>query len=222
MVTGIPHSLFKAGIRGDHDRITNGLPDPFRLQSPISYEVSILRNLLLILLVVVAIGCDDMQKPVMNVISKPVATEESATPEKPQPLTITYDNAFDLTPGIYRFRPNSYSESGEFITNVYWGNIIYGEEIGESPADAPKVSVAIRLNPQPYTKMLNGKLAINFARFADGTVVVDELLVEIGEKILEETEQGGERGNRYEYTVLVYEGVALENLTDPDRAFEYE
>ena len=50
----------------------------------------------------------------------------------------------------------------------------------------------------------------------------DELLVEIGERVREGTGQGGPRGNRYEYTYVVYEGIALENLTHPDRAFEYE
>ena len=193
-----------------------------RLQSPISYEVSILRNLLLILLVIVAFGCDDMQKPIMNVISEPAATEEPVFSVETEYPTITFDNAFGITPGVYRFRPNSYAESGEFITEVYWGNILYGEPIGESPPDAPKVSVIISLNPQPYAKMLNEKLAINFARFPDGTVVVDELLVEIGEKKREGTEQGGKRGNRFEYTYIVYEGTALENLTNPDRVFEYE
>ena len=38
-------------------------------------EESIVRNLILILLTVVAIGCDDMQKTAMNVIREPAATE---------------------------------------------------------------------------------------------------------------------------------------------------
>ena len=82
--------------------------------------------------------------------------------------------------------------------------------------------VIIELNPRPYEKMLNGKLAIEFERLAVGTVIVDELLVKIGEKLREGTEESGERGNRYTYTYIVYQGVALENLTNPDRSFEYE
>ena len=185
-----------------------------------------MRNFILILLVVVAFGCDDMRKPAMNVISEPVATEEPAPLVETQPLEITFDNAFDLPPGKYRFRPNSYNETGnpgdEVITSLEWGSISFGEEVEGSPPDAPKVVVYIELNPQPYVKMLNGKIAIEFERLADRTVIVDELLVEIGEKLREGTEQGGERGNRYEYTYIVYEGTALENLTNPDRAFEYE
>ena len=152
---------------------------------------------------------------------------EEPTPVASQPLEITFENAFDLTPGIYRFRPNSYnSRSGDLgddvITGLLWGSVGFGEVIEGSPPDAPKLSVYIELNPQPYEKMLNGKLAIEFERLADGTVIVDELLVEIGEKLREGTEQGGERGNRFTFTEIVYQGVALENLTHPDRAFEYE
>ena len=177
----------------------------------------ILRNLLLILLVVVAIGCDDMQKPVMNVISEPVPTGKSAQPVETQPLEITFDNALDLPAGIYRFRPISYNVSNdEFISGLNWGSVLFGEEVEGSPPDAPKVLVYIELNPQPYEKMLNGKLAIEY--LPD----LDELLVEIGEKKREGTDKGGKRGNRFEYTYIVYEGTALENLTNPDRAFEYE
>lgn len=176
---------------------------------------------------VVIIACDDMRKPVMNVISDPVVTEETAPVVETQPLEITFENAFDLAPGIYRFRPNSYSGTGdsgdEVITSLDWGSVnLFGEEIEGLPPDTPKVLVIIELNPRPYEKMLNGKLAIEFERLAAGTVIVDELLVEIGEKLREGVEQGGERGNRYEYTYVVYAGVALENLTNPDRAFEYE
>lgn len=220
---GVPAFFLKPVSFGDHNRITKGLPDPFRLQSPISYEVFILRNLFLILLVVVAISCDDMRKPAMNVISEPVATEEPAPVVETQPLEITFENAFDLAPGIYRFRPNSYNSGtgdlGDYvITGLLWGSVDLGEEVEGSPPDAPKLTVYIELNPQPYEKMLNEKLAIEFQRLADGTVIVDELLVEIGEKLREGTEQGGER----EYTYIVYAGTALENLTNPDRAFEYE
>ena len=184
------------------------------------------RLLLILLLSVVIIACDDMRKPVMNVISDPVVTEETAPVVETQPLEITFENAFDLAPGIYRFRPNGYSGTGdsgdEVITSLDWGSVLFGEEIEGSPPDAPKLSVYIELNPRPYAKMLNGKLAIEFERLADGTVIVDELLVEIGEKLREGTEQGGERGNRFTFTYIVYAGVALENLTNPDRAFEYE
>ena len=141
---------------------------------------------------------------------------EEPTPVASQPLEITFENAFDLPPGIYRFRSNGYNSGDEVITSLHWGSVLFGEEIEGSPPDAPKLSVYIELNPQPYVKMLNGKLAIEYKP------VNDELLVEIGEKLREGTEQGGERGNRFTYTYIVYAGVALENLTNPDRAFEYE
>ena len=251
-----------------------------------------MKNIILIFLAVVAIGCNDMQKTAMNVISEPAATDNLPTQEtgtysqydvnqdgaidntdltlvsvalgqtnpdnprldingngsidgqdillvsqhlgdtginakeptsvvEPEYLELTYENALDLQPGVYRFRPNSYNSGtddlgDEVITGLNWGSVDLGEEVEGSPPDAPKLSVYIELNPQPYVKMLNGKLAIEYEP------VNDELLVEIGEKLREGTEQGGERGNRFTYTYIVYQGVALENLTNPDRAFEYE
>ena len=249
-----------------------------------------MKNIILIFLAVVTIGCNDMQKTAMNVIREPAVTEapaekqpvatektysqydvnqdgtvdhtdlglvsaalgqrnpsnprldvdgngtvsgsdlilvsqnldatvppdEEPTPVASQPLEITFENAFDLPPGIYRFRSNGYNSGDEVITSLHWGSVLFGEEIEGSPPDAPKLSVYIELNPQPYVKMLNGKLAIEYEP------VNDELLVEIGEKLREGTEQGGERGNRFTFTYIVYQGVALENLTNPDRAFEYE
>ena len=60
----------------------------------IYYEVSILRTFLLILLSVVAIGCDDMRKPAMDVISDPVATEITQSPvtTDPEYLSLTLEN----------------------------------------------------------------------------------------------------------------------------------
>ena len=118
-----------------------------------------------------------------------------------QPFEITFDNAFDLALGIYHFKPNSYSETGspgeEVITSLDWGSVNpFGKEIQEAPPpDTPKVLALIELNSQPYVKILNGQLAIEYKP------ALDELLVEIGGKLREETEQGGDRGNRYEYTL---------------------
>jgi len=33
---------------------------------------------------------------------------------------------------------------------------------------------------------------------------------------------GGRRGNRFEFTTVAYDAVLIENLTRPDRKFEYE
>ena len=183
--------------------------------------------LLILLLSVVVIACDEMQKGAINVVSEPIATEPTPVAE-PEYLEITFENALDLAPGIYRVRPNSYNSgtddfNDDVVTGLNWGSVnLFGEEIEGLPPDTPKVLVIIELNPQPYGKMINGKLAIEFERLADGTVKVDELLVEIGEKLREGTDQGGERGNKYDYNYVVYQGVALRNLTNPDRAFEYE
>ena len=189
-----------------------------------------MRNVLLILLMVVAIGCNDMQKPAMKIVGDPMATEATQTPvtTDPEYLSLTLENAQSLTPGKYRFRPNSFSGSdndfNEFIIiDLNWGSVsLFGDPIAGYPEDAPKILVVIELEPQPFETMLDGRNAIEFERLTDGTVIVDELLVRIGEKIRQGTGQGGTRGNRFEYTYVVYAGVALENLTHPDRKFEYE
>ena len=179
-----------------------------------------MKNLLLLILalVVVVVGCEDMQKPVMDVIADPTATESPAPVVEPEISGLTYTNAFDLQPGVYRLRPTSYDVVGDdVIGNVYWGSVSpWGEPIAESPPDAPKLLVTIEFDPQPYYQMLNGQLAIEYKP------VNDEILVEIGDKLREGEETGGERGNRFTYTYIVYAGVALENLTNPDRMFEYE
>ena len=155
-------------------------------------------------------------------------TEPETPAVQPEYLTLTLDNALALQPGIYRFRPNSFSGTDndfgeEIIADLNWGSVsMFGDPRAGYPPDAPKIVVIIELDPQPFNEMLDGRKSIEFERLADGRVIVDELLVQIGEKLRQGTERGGTRGNWFEYTYIVYKGVALENLTNPDRVFEYE
>ena len=47
-----------------------------------------------------------------------------------------------------------------------------------------------------------------------------EIVVEITKKQGTGEGKGGERGNKFPYKYASYEGVAIENLTHPDRNFE--
>ena len=176
-----------------------------------------------LLLMFVIFACDEGQKMVESVIPTPAENTEQITPEETESeiLEITFANALDLQPGIYRLKPSSYGEAGEgntdFIIDLWWGNVgAWGDLIEGYPADTPKILVSIQLNPQPYSKQIDGRLTIEY------DPVVDEILVEIVKKLRTGTEKGGPRDNRYDYTYVVYEGKALENLTRPNRKFEYD
>ena len=93
--------------------------------------------LILIMLCILVLGCDDMQKPMMDivddVVSVPVLTEqpaaEPASIEEVPPLipSITIDNALDLAPGLYRLRPRGIArdsiERDRVIQGLYWGTV---------------------------------------------------------------------------------------------------
>ena len=185
-------------------------------------------------------GCDEGKQMAGNIISEPATpdttmltvaepvatetpTEEPAPAVEPEYLSLTLDNALSLQPGTYKFRPSGYSESSETIGTLDWGSVdAWGDPIIGYPADAPKISVAIELKPEPYSLQLDGTRTVGFARLDTGEFIVDELIVEIGKELRRGTEQGGPRGNRYDWTWIVYEGTALENASNLDRLFEYE
>ena len=157
----------------------------------------------------------------------PVATQTptEAPVAEPEYLELTLDNALSLTPGVYKFRPSSYTESDEIIGTLEWGSVdAWGDPIigADYPADAPKISVAIELKREPYLLQLDSTRTIGFARLDTGEFIVDELIVEIGQELRRGTGKGGPRGNRYDWTWIVYEGTALENASNPERLFEYE
>ena len=52
--------------------------------------------------------------------------------------------------------------------------------------------------------------------------ISDEIIVEITRSRGVSETLGGERGNKFPYKIVSYEGVAIENLTHPDRVYEYE
>ena len=146
-----------------------------------------------------------------------VPTEEPTPAVESEYPEITYENAFDLEPGVYRMRPNSYSSRSagigdDIISVLLWGSVgDFGVPIAGAPPDAPKILLVVGLDPKPYEKMLDGRLVIEAG---------DEILVEIADKFLVLEETGGERGNRFTYEAVYYDGKVIANLTNPDRIFE--
>ena len=155
----------------------------------------------------------------------PVATQTptEAPVAEPEYLSLSLDNALSLTPGVYKFRPDSFSGFDGYIATLEWGSIdLFGDPVIGYPEDSPKLSITIELNPPPFDTQLDGRGTLGFARLDTGEFIVDDLIVEIGRELRRGTETVGPRNNRYEYTYVVYEGTALENVSNPDRLFEYD
>ena len=182
--------------------------------------------LLFSLLCIVVLGCEDGKQMTLNVIN-PVATDaivSEPVATEPEYLSLSLENALSLTPGVYKFRPASFSGFDGYIGTLEWGSVdAWGDPVIGYPEDAPKISVSIELNPTPFDMQADGiTQTLGFARLDTGEFIVDELIVEIGRELRRGTETVGPRNNRYEYTYIVYEGTALENVSNPDRLFEYD
>ena len=207
---------------------------------------NIVKKMLLVILslCVFVIGCDDMSKPAMDVISEAVVPPSNRTPDiessieeypmltevAPDTPEITFENVLNLSLGRYRLRPLTFSMiSDEFgdsvIHRLYMGNIdsftgdpYHPDGIAEN---VPKISSYIELDPKPYSHTLDRKPVIeldpSFSEFAR-----DEIVVEIYFKGDERIKDGGTRGNKYKYTEVIYRGIAIENLTNPHLKFEYD
>ena len=184
--------------------------------------------------IVILTGCDQGQK-----LMKPVLTPEPTTVEQPMSEAeaqgtvypeITFENVLELMPGEkYRMRPTSYDLLGKEdtkILSVSWGSVGgYPRVILEGfTEDDPKILAGfsmVNANRVPYAKTLDGKPVIV------KDPVWDEIVIEIisfgglsgpgGSK-----QEGGTRGNRFEFTLVEYDAILTENLTHPDRKFEYE
>lgn len=196
-------------------------------------------------------GCDQMQKPVMDLVDEVVAPDPEPTvdvppaPEVTPPVevpppapiiaTITYENALSLEAGEkYRLRPDEmWTSTGprenRQIRSLVWTNIDVSGNLldrGNPPPDAPKIVVMISLDPPPYKYTTDGEAVIAEEDFFDGvnlvTVYSDEVVIEISRIANQEERKIGERGNKVPYTHIRYFGKIVENLTRPDVVFEYE
>lgn len=177
---------------------------------------------------------------VVNTPTDPVAEEVIEA--------VAFENVLDLEAGKkYKLRPLKFSVQASWdevelrISHFSFGSL---EHLRFVPAksdpvalrkcfsvDTPKVSAIFTLNPMPYKDTLDGQpmigLVLSGGKFVlaeDGSVVNDEIVIEIKRKI-EQFEGDSPRGRRsdpFTYHIVNYEAVAIENLTNPDRKFEYE
>ena len=186
----------------------------------------------LLCMIVILAGCDRRQKmiqPFPPNITEPPFIPQAVHPTEDVIPEITFENVLNLAPGgKYRLRPIDADEgSGDegFIYGVGWGSIGEDRRLREGfTAADPKIRAWFSTsNPStvgklPYAKTLDGKPVIVKAP------VWDEIVIQIVEnpwgKSLQET--GGPRGNRFEFTRVEYAAILIENLTHPDRTFEYE
>ena len=182
--------------------------------------------------IVILTGCDQGQK-----MMKPVLTPEPTTVEQPMSEAeaqgmvypeITFENVLELMPGErYRMRPTESDEgTGDEgrIWSVSWGSV------GGNPKELlegfteedPKVYAWFSMindgGKAPYAKTLDGKPVIVKDPVWDEIVI--EIVVNQWDGGVQQT--GGPRGNRFDFTLVEYSAILIENLTHPDRKFEYE
>ena len=89
--------------------------------------------LILTMLCLLALGCDDMQKPMMDVLGDPMpigdpTTDVSIQEIHPQIPEITIENVLDLAPGQYRFRPigiSFKSVDGDNVITSFQGGTVH-------------------------------------------------------------------------------------------------
>ena len=185
--------------------------------------------------IVILTACDQgipkMMKPVLTpeptTVVQPMSEAEAQGMVYPE---ITFENVLELMPGEkYRMGPTeSHEGTGAegVIYSVSWGSVGGNpKELLEGfTEDDPKVYAWFSMGNAgkvPYAKTLDGKPVIA------KDPVWDEIVIEIisfgglsgpgGSK-----QTGGPRGNRFDFTLVEYDAILIENLTHPDRKFEYE
>ena len=157
-----------------------------------------------------------------------VIPTETTAPEIPE---ITFENALNLVVGRrYRFRPTHLETTTDrwgdvLLRGVTWGNIDRDLEFVERsdfPTDAPKIRLDISFfENQPYFETHDGKPIIRHT-ILNNQPISDEILVAITASRGVVDARGGQRGNKFDFKHIRYQAVAIENLTRPDRVFEYE
>lgn len=182
-------------------------------------------NILDLVIVAKYLGEREEELDAEHALPEPAAETESPAvyPE------VTFDNVLELMPGErYRIRPtDSHEGAGDegLIYSIGWGSIDENRKLREGfTADDPKIRAWFSManaGKAPYAKTLDGKPVIV------KDPVWDEIVIEIisfgglsgagGSK-----QVGGPRGNRFEFTLVEYDAILIENLTHPDRKFEYE
>ena len=167
------------------------------------------------LLMIVFVACNQTKNRV-----GPVLTGAASTPETKEDVIpeVTFDNVLDLEVGKrYKMRPTSHVESLGVSWLDHKLSVLFFSNVSEGlGADIRAIDARFTLNPAPY--LLKSKLerVLNFARSTDSRVY-DEIII----KITQKKEIGEKERGVLIFDYVNYEAVAIENLTNPDRTFEY-
>ena len=178
-----------------------------------------MKNLLLLLLIsIFVMACD--------IGEGPKGSKNIVKPTLPKVREITFKNVDDLKSGRYRIKPTHLGRSSHLsditIGEIIWGNVdkdgkIYERE--DLPKGAPKRIMTIELDPRIYGTNNEGQDVI---RYNERTrEVYDEIIISITKKRWDGEVLGGTRDNQFRYKYIRYTGKAIENVTKPDRKFEY-
>ena len=145
---------------------------------------------------------------------------------------ITFENVLNLQAGkTYKLKPSSLLELGHgldaVVTNLSFSSLSEFEPIrlrADLPADTPKVIAWFALNPAPYEQTKTMQPVFGVYGWESFVEEVDEIVIEIKGRteLIEKTSPGGRGRDPFTYHIVNYEAVAIENLTNPDRKFEYE
>lgn len=190
-----------------------------------------MKRAFVLLSLLVLIACEQGQQIMNSVVSpeQPDDTAELVDDTAELLPAITFENVLKLKPGQrYRMIPTeinggSEPEGEDKIGDVSWGNVGgYPRVVLEGFTDNdPKIMAWFSMgnainygikNVLPYALTIEGKKVIEQG---------DEIVIEIvGLETLAEQE-GGTRNNKFVFTLVEYSALLIENLTNPDRLFEY-
>ena len=152
-------------------------------------------------------------------------TKSPTIPEQVGYPEITFENVLDLAPGRYQLTPNQGCSEGSegvgvIIYDLSYGNVdAWGSPFpveADITGDAPKIHAFFELTKRPYALTRDGN------RVIASEPKMDEIVIEIVSQMWARKETGGNRGNRFEYDVVAYNAILIENLTHPERTFEYK
>ena len=172
---------------------------------------------LILIALIVFVGCDQGQKMVAPVMTgDPPPSVQDFPNEKTIPTRVTFGNVLDLQVGeMYKMRPTSYIQRLSGVRDAHTISELFFSNVRDRlTAAPPAIEARFILTPAPYMQKSERELVIKSVASGTDSRVYDEILIEITQK----KEHGEKRGFRY----VIYEAVAIENLTNPDLKFKYE
>ena len=192
-----------------------------------------MKRAFILLSLFVLVACEQ-GKQIMSVVTpeQPDDTAELVDDTTETLPLITFENVFELKTGQrYRIIPTEVNGGNEPELETKIWDISFGS-IGGYP---PVLLEGYTDNDPKFKAWFSMSNAINYlnedakvlpyALTTDGKKVIeegDEIVIEIVSQEFAAVEQeGGTRNNKFVFTLVEYSAILIENLTNPDRTFEY-